>query len=176
MSDITATEFSRILEVERLPKNGLNMSELASADECVALAERYKIEGVSAFNLKADVTAWRKKGLHVKATVMATITQICVISLDAFDQDITEAFDVVMLPDSMLKPSDDEEDGDQPEAIIDGKADIGELAVQYLALAIDLYPRKTSDSFGYIEDDGVNDNLAKESPFAALEGLKEKSD
>lgn len=168
-------EFSRIIEVARLPKHGLEVIETASADECRALAARYKLDAVRAFSLNADIMTWRKKGLQIKATVIAKLTQICVVTLEPFEQELTENFEVLMLPEEMLKPDENEDGMEQPEAVIDGQADIGELAAQYLALALDPYPRKTADAFSYIEDDGTGDTQAKISPFAALASLKDKS-
>ena len=60
---------------------------------------------------------------------------------------------------------------DAPDPIIGGLVDLGQVAVEFLALGLDPYPRKPGVVFEYREDDG-----AEESPFAKLVKLKSKPD
>ena len=58
-------------------------------------------------------------------------------------------------------------DDEPPEPLVDGTLDLGGLAVEFLILGIDPYPRKAGAQFSppKAEDAG-------EHPFAALESLK----
>ena len=63
----------------------------------------------------------------------------------------------------------DLEGEDVPDHFDGNEADLSDLIVETLALAIDLYPRRDSDS---IESLGVSLDEGKDNPFAALEALK----
>ena len=58
-----------------------------------------------------------------------------------------------------------------PETIIDGVIDIGELAAQFLALALDPYPRAPGVALDQVWSDG---DEPTSSPFAAIEKLKRR--
>ena len=58
-------------------------------------------------------------------------------------------------------------EADPPEPIVDGAIDLGGITLEFLALALDPYPRKPGASFeSSAGDTGI------ESPFAALAKLK----
>jgi len=191
------TEFSRIVKAANVPPHGLHVTETATADECQALAGRYMIEAVKYFEVEADIKIWRKQGLHVKALMRADIIQTCIVTLEAMENNIEERFEVFMLPENMLasyvkkanKADKAEliEDLDVPDVLVDGQCDIGELAAQYLSLALDPYPRKqgaqsayldtmTEDTSGQRDDKGQAETSAedKSHPFAMLAKLKRK--
>jgi hypothetical protein len=65
--------------------------------------------------------------------------------------------------------SSDEED--PPEPLVDGVADLGVLATEFLILGIDPYPRKPEAAFEAPEID-----TAESKPFAALAKLKRGDD
>jgi len=191
------TEFSRIVKAANVPPHGLHVTETATADECQALAGRYMIEAVKHFEVEADIKTWRKQGLHVKAWIKADIIQTCIVTLEAIENNIEEQFEVFMLPENMLashvakaKKADKAElieDLDMPDVLVDGQCDIGELAAQYLSLALDPYPRKqgaqpayldtmTQDTSGRRDDREQAETSAddKSHPFAKLAKLKRK--
>jgi hypothetical protein len=58
---------------------------------------------------------------------------------------------------------------DPPESLSDGKVDLGAIAVEFLLLGIDPYPRKPGAEFSPLKSEDGN---AK--PFAALEALKKR--
>lgn len=182
------TEFSRIVKAANVPPHGLHVTEAATADECQALAGRYMIEAVKRFELEADIRIWRKQGLHVKALMKADITQTCIVTLEAIENNIEERFEVFLLPENMLashSTSADKaeliQDLDMPDVLVDGQCDIGELAAQYLSLALDPYPRKQGAQSAYL-DEMTEDSRAqvetsaqdKSHPFAKLAKLKRK--
>jgi hypothetical protein len=61
---------------------------------------------------------------------------------------------------------------DDPEPIYDGIIDLGEVAAQFLGLALDDFPRGADEPYG--DHFEVSEEDAKPNPFAALEQLKEK--
>jgi hypothetical protein len=67
------------------------------------------------------------------------------------------------------------EEYEDPEPLVDGKVDVGELASQYLSLAIDPYPHAPGvEPVG--EDPEIELKRDKENPFAALQALKKEND
>lgn len=173
-------EFSRVIEIDHLPAKGMALTETAQAEECTALTKRYKIDALNFFRLTAQLTPWRKRGVRIKAHIEAKMTRQCVVTLESFEQEVKEDFELLMLPEEMMEPVR-EDDMDAPEALIDGKVDIGELGAQYLALAIDPYPKKSDAVFSHIEDaapdampDSTKDKRSN-SPFAILGALKNKN-
>ncbi len=177
---MTKNEFSRVIEIDRLPAKGMALTETALAEECAALTRRYKIDALNFFRLTAQLTPWRKKGVRIKAHIEAQMTRQCVVTLEPFEQDVKEDFELLMLPEEMMESVRDD-DMAAPEALIDGKVDIGELGAQYLALAIDPYPKKSDAIFSHIEDatsDATPDSAKEKqssSPFAILGALKNKN-
>jgi uncharacterized metal-binding protein YceD (DUF177 family) len=114
-----------------------------------------------------------RSGSRVTVTgrLTAQVRQICVVSLDEFDSPIDEPIEI-LFDKNAPDPSDPAAlRDDAPDPIIGGVVDLGQVAVEFLALGLDPYPRKPGVVFEYREDDG-----AEESPFAKLVKLKSKPD
>ncbi len=171
-------EFSREVDIKHVPQKGQSLREQASQEECASLAARYKIDGVKSFELEVDIVKWKKSALRAKGKVKAVLVQECVVSLALFEQEVEEAFSVLLLPDYMMQ-TDNASTPDAPadldredeEVLVDGKADIGELAVQMLSLGIDPHPRKSDVPFSY--EESVPENDTTENPFHILKNLKD---
>ena len=162
-------EFSRIVDIAKISPKGLRLKETASADECAALTKRFDIRAVKSFTMQLEVSPWRKKGLRAVGQATAEIEQICGVTLDPMQSRIEEPLDIFLLPEHMTQPVEADENLDMPDSLVDGKADLGEIAVQCLSLAIDPYPRSQAAPLEHIESREVEDN-----PFAALKQLQEK--
>ena len=64
---------------------------------------------------------------------------------------------------------------EDPEKIIGGKIDLGEVVTQHLSLAIDPYPHKEGVKYEYGDDEPEKVPEAfKNNPFAALKDWKSK--
>ena len=65
-------------------------------------------------------------------------------------------------------------DSDPPDAIVNGAIDLGALAVEFLTLALDPYPRKPGAEFAASDGAGLADHGDQDSgnPFAALAKLR----
>lgn len=170
---MTALEFSREVDLKKIPQNGLRFSERASEEELLALASRYKLDAVLSFQIEADISSWRKKGIQAVGQVSAILQQTCVVTLEVFEQSLEESFNTLFLPANMIQETDDP-DADIPEAMQDGVADVGELAVQVLALGIDPHPRKPDVEFQY--QGSAADSAPDETvnPFKVLKDLHKK--
>ena len=61
---------------------------------------------------------------------------------------------------------------DQPEPLVDGKIDVGEVVAQFLAVAMNPYPRKDGAKVADVVKS--EDEEERPNPFAKLAGLKDK--
>lgn len=109
----------------------------------------------------------------IAGRLTASVEPICVVSLEPFPQAIDEPVEIRFAPlaliERMTKRAEENEDEDfePPDEIVEGAIDFGALAVEFLALALDPYPRKPGAVFA-----GGDPAPERESPFAALAGLK----
>ena len=186
-----AIEFSRPLKIEHIDKSGKPIEIEASPDEMIALANRFDLLSIEFMN--ADFTVKPTDGgtkFSVKGTVRASVTQQSIVSGDSvetpIEQDITAwyaDYDRVASFEKARKQKEREETADEyeikskeedPERVMNGAIDLGEVAAQFLGLALDEFPRTKDEEAGsgdYIE---VNPEDTKDNPFAALAQLKEK--
>lgn len=156
-----------------VPETGQHVSLVADAQIRAALAARAGLRELPHLTAEFDVSHHGQQGLRVVGRVAATVGQNCVVTLDPIDGEIDEPVDVVFLPAGAtpagsveLNPAA-EDDG--PETLVDGTADLGRLATEFLMLSIDPYPRKPDAVFEppAAADDGSS------HPFAALAALKD---
>ena len=135
----------------------------------------------------------RSGSIQAMGTVVADLTQACVVSLAPVTAHIEEEFEGWFGDKSSAvsfararhereaKKGHVEaevlEESIDPEPIVGGKADIGELATQYLSLALDPYPHAEGVAYEFSAGPATKDaegaNLRK-SPFEALKDWKEK--
>jgi hypothetical protein len=136
----------------------------------------------------------------VRGEMRARVTQICVVSLDPFESELVEPIDVTFAPapGAEVHPTGSSARGaraatarrqrqnrepapvlprfeadDPPDPIINGHADLGALVAEFLALALEPYPRKPGVAF---DTEVVSPaEPAASNPFAELEKLKRKS-
>lgn len=149
-----------------------------TADPAVRTAVARLAGLVELARLEADFDVRRlgRDGLRVEGVVSATATQTCVVSLDPLVAEINEPVDVMFSADTAEAepPAEPERLGaldtpDPPERLIDGTIDLGGLAVEFLLLGLDPYPRKPD---AVLEAPAPTGDAADAGPFAALAALK----
>ena len=193
-------EWPRRIDVSEIGTNPYKSSISATELERKDVARRLKLDSINF--LAADYVLQREAGsniIHVSGTVNATVVQPCVISLEKIEEKISEDFEswyadesqavslarvrqdrISRLVDSEVPVLEEKED---PEAVIDGKIDLGELAVQFLSLAVSPFPRaegsvKASTApVGGPEGEvyasaGEETTGPRRNPFAALKNWK----
>ncbi|GAC1336420.1 MAG: DUF177 domain-containing protein [Beijerinckiaceae bacterium] len=194
--------FSRPLAVDEVPPEGLDLMVSATEAERQALAAQDGLAGLAKLEGALHIAPWGKAGLAVSGEMRARVTQICVVSLDPFDSELVEPIDVKFAPaqgaEAEPKPTGSSARGaraatarrqrenrepvpvvppfeadDPPDPIFDGHADLGALVAEFLALALDPYPRKPGVAFDTKVLSGAE--ATAHNPFAELEKLKRKS-
>jgi hypothetical protein len=137
-----------------------------------AIAKTVGVADVLRLDACFDLTRHGREGLRVLGRVSATVNQSCVVTLEPVQNEIDEAVDLVFHPQARLADSAGEGplsiDAGEPEALNDGVVDLGMIAVEFLILGIDPYPRKPGAVF---EAPATKDAAAH--PFAALAALQQ---
>jgi uncharacterized metal-binding protein YceD (DUF177 family) len=159
---------SRPVSVARLPEEGLEVAIAATAEERSELARDFNVEAIpelrGVFRLRGS-----ERRVHVEGRVSAKVTQICVVTLEPFDSDVEEDVKVEFAPPAVVASENAgaNPDHEPPDEITDGQIDVGALTAEFLALALDPYPRKPGVSFSF-----ESGEPGAESPFTGLKKLK----
>lgn len=171
-------EFSRPVTVDALGDGGAFAAE-AAPPERAALAARYQVPGVRALRYRAEVRPWGPGGWRVSGEVEAELTQICVVTLEPIDTKLREPFERFLAPARRLDEAAELLDAEMDEALepLTEAIDLGEIAAEAAALAIDPYPRKPDAAFeGAVKGPpGVAPMTDEDArPFARLAALKDE--
>jgi uncharacterized metal-binding protein YceD (DUF177 family) len=168
MTPETVGPLSRLVDIMRIPPRGQEVHVEATAEECAALARDFGLPGIQALSGDYHLQA-SANGIHVTGAVQASITQICVTTLEPFDSMIEEEVEVDFAEPSGMpaEPPTDIHEYEPPDEIVNGQIDLGALTAEFLVLGLDPYPRKPGVDFSY--RDPADE---KDSPFAALNKLK----
>ena len=159
------TELIRPVAIDRIGTAGLEIGVQAEPAELAPIAERLQLPAIAALRCDFQLRRLEDSVIAASGTLSAEVTQICVVSLDEFPQSIVEPFEVRFVPEGT------ETDDDDPEAPDEipypaGAIDLGEAAIEQLALALDPYPRKPG------LDEPEPEETGAPNPFAALAGLR----
>ncbi|HEX3502788.1 MAG TPA: DUF177 domain-containing protein [Xanthobacteraceae bacterium] len=162
--------------LEDIPETGEHFDLEADAAVRAAVAGVAGLRDLPRLQASFDVTRRGADGLHVSGSVLATVGQTCVVTLEPVDNEIEETVDLIFVPRA-AEPAVGEEKDDQarprdvkwndPEPLIGGTIDLGALAIEFLILGLDPYPRKPGVVFESPPEDEPDP-----SPFAALAELK----
>lgn len=133
-------EVSRPLALDRVGPSGITVPVQADPAELPAVAARLGVPAVQ--SLRCDFRLRRVGGvIEAQGDLSASLTQQCVVSLDDFDSVVRDQFVVHFVP---AGTEDEDPEPDAPDQIpFDGSMiDLGEAAVEQLALTLDPYPRR----------------------------------
>jgi len=172
----TKPEFSRLIATPK-PGASVNIAETATAQERAALAERFGALEVGAFSVRATYRG-QTDGALLSGAVSARLTQQCVVTMEPVESRIEEPFErrFAATPRDEAPVEFDPEAEDPPEPL-GPEIDIGEIAAETAALAIDPYPRAPGAALQQTSAAPpgaapLDDAAAK--PFAGLAALKRK--
>jgi len=164
-----------------VPDGGLEQRREATPAERASVAEMLAIEGLNRLASHYQIRRIANERYRLTGTVEATVTQLCVVSLEPVQETIATAFDESFWPDVEIVPStSDEREHEalaliEPEPIRDGAIDVGRIVYETLAAALDPYPRKAGAAFEWHDPGAHESEQVTDSPFAALIKLRQKS-
>lgn len=161
------SEVSRLVALDRIGAARFEVVVEAKPEELEPLARRLLIPAVHrmhcAFRLRrvdADV-------IEAEGLLEAEVVQTCAVSSEPIVQDVSDVFELQFVPAGSEAAEDDLEAPDQ--IPYSGHAlDLGEAAVEQLALALEPYPRKPET------DEAMPEDAKPPSAFAALAALRRK--
>lgn len=190
--ELTEQEWSHFYDVDDLESKPETLTIEASDEELQDVARRFGVNAIK--GAKATLTLNREQGgriIHVTGSFEAQVTQECVVSGDPVETTLSEALEGwfadkektvsfaaakrerdVSQSHGEIELVPEEED---PEPIIEGVIDLGELVTQHISLALPEYPHKDGVQHEYSDDSIEIDEKSplRKNPFEALKDWKE---
>jgi uncharacterized protein DUF177 involved in 23S rRNA accumulation len=159
--------------VDDIADTGQHFDLVADAAVRAAVARVAGLRDLPRLEASFDVTPRGAGGLRVAGLVSATVGQNCVVTLEPLANEVEEAIDLVFVQRQMPARQDGDAAGEphdvkwnDPEPLIGGVVDLGALAVEFLMLGLDPYPRKPGAVF-----ERPQVRQPEGGPFAALAKL-----
>ncbi|WP_274424025.1 YceD family protein [Chelativorans sp. YIM 93263] len=149
--DIDKSPVSFEMKVGNLPASGTTITIDAAPSQRAEMSRLHDVLSVERFHAELTVRPWKKDGVRVTGDVEADITQACVVTLEPLAAHINEPVTALFVPDGsrLARMGRDEgeivleaEGEDPPEPFEGDTLDLGAVAEEFFALAIDPYPRK----------------------------------
>ncbi len=165
-----------------LPEAGRRVERVATPGECAAVAKDLGLAGCSRLVVTYHVRPLPGGRYRVEGRIGADIEQPCVVTLEPVAQTIDEPIDVTFSPDGDRREdtSSEREILSEPdiEPLADGRIEVGRVAFELLAAAIDPYPRRPGAELDpnhpAVRVEGQGLGTGEASPFAVLAKLKDK--
>lgn len=195
-SEFLENEWSHLVNADEIESKALRLT--ISPDQAARSRLIRRLNILSLDDLEAKLSLSRASGsgtIHVKGEVRADITQRCVVTMEPVKDTIKESFEAWFTDrskalsfakarqDKKVKKGHIEipmlEEHEDPEPIIDGKIDLGELVTQHVSLGINPYPHAKGVVYEHGDEDAQPVQAQApnvENPFAALKDWKDKFD
>lgn len=183
MEDVKPLSYE--VNVNHIAANPVTVKINASPDECAALAQIWNVLGVKDLSADVRLTRWKRDGIKVFGSIIASLEQQCVISLNPLETKVEETFESHFVPENsrLARPDHradqeliiDIDSPDSPDTFSGHTIDIGSVVAEFTAMNIDPYPKRADaqlDPKYLLNDQVLNDK--PRSPFAALQKIKDK--
>ncbi|OUJ16118.1 DUF177 domain-containing protein [Acetobacter sp. DsW_063] len=188
MADHESLEFSRPILVRSLrsSQSGAPREVSIEANEIErnAMARRLGLPAIASFSCRYRLNAEARGRVLAEATLTTRLTQICVVTLEPFEDALVERFAVRFVPETDMREDDlSDVDSIDETPYAGDNIDIGEAATEQLGLILDPYPRRPGveipaewrgDEGGAGNSDERENDGPTRRPFAALEQLKRR--
>ena len=160
-------DFSYPLQIDELNQGEQSYMLRADKAQLETLKEILQVPAVNYFEADIKLKFQKKRGiLDVSGQVRAGLGLISVISLEPFDRDYKTDFTLTFDTNAtyeQIRELDEDIEADIPDIVIGGRIDLGDIAIEQLALVMEDHPRQDGEEFSpLIEDDAP----LRENPFA----------
>lgn len=181
-------EWSWKIDCGEIAKEKQDVTIRANEDARRAVAKRIGVRKIDSLEVTAGL--YRQDGghvIHVEGVITARLWQDCVVTLEPVVSDIRESFESFFADSDHVvtfsaasrrlrhKNKDNEipmlDENEDPEPVENGEIDLGEVATQYLSLAVNPYPHAPGAAHAE-GDEGETLRQPSElrrNPFAALQ-------
>ena len=161
-------------EIVRLNEIGGGLHRRLQPDDAARarIARTLDLASLDAFEAELSLAPARE-GWRLSGRVVASAVQTCGITLEPLPVEIDQRFAVDLVEADEPVATDEIDvavDDNAPDLIEDGRIDLGQYAVEQLALALDPFPRKPGAEFVQPEEP------AEISPFAVLKAFRPADD
>lgn len=170
---MSGVEFARPQRVDTIGDEARTVEIDADAQERAALAKRFDLIAIERltgkFTIRRDAA-----GILAEGRVAAAVTQACSITGDPLPATVDESVALRFVPEDD-SGQDEVELGDGDIDVIPydgGTIDLGEVAAETMALALDPFPRGPNAEAALREAGVLSEEQA--GPFGALAALKDK--
>lgn len=168
------------IRLDSMPRTGRDLDLTVDKGERELLAEELDILSIDRLQVKLHAVRFRG-GIRVTGRLTAVVVQQSVVTFEPVTQEIGEPIDRIFLPGAEKQfagPANAEvfvdlEGEDIPDHFDGNEADLTDLIVETIALALDPYPRAAGES---IEELGLGKIEEEVHPFASLKKLKQDLD
>lgn len=168
------------IRLDSMPVAGRDVHVAPPDAERAALAVAIGVSSLESLEVRLHAVKFRG-GIRVTGRLTGEVTQPSVVTLEPVRQPISEPIDRIFLPGGEKEYAAaanaeifvDLAGDDVPDHFEGNEADLTDLIVETLALAVDLYPREAGAN---LDDLGFKPDLDETSPFAALKALKPKDE
>lgn len=173
-----ASDFSRVVETDRIGDKGHTLTIEATGDERRRLAKRLDLLDLPALSAEVVLTAGKIAGsVRLQVNLAADVVQSCVVTTEPVATRLADSFELVYVPVAGSSAPRDQREvevdslaADPPEPLIEGRIDVGEVVAEHLALAIDPYPRLPGAELPEAVD--AAEDTPTQRPFEVLRRLK----
>lgn len=167
--------FSFPILIDELSQFEKKFNLKAKEEDLAYLAEVLKVPAVKSFSAEIKVKLKHKEHrLDVWGSIKAELELQSVVSLNYFTKVYEPEFALVYdtkMTYKELKEIDTDIDDDVPDIIVDGKIDLGQIAIEQLALVMEDYPRQEGEVFAF-SSEFDEETTEKQNPFSILAKLK----
>lgn len=178
--ETAAPPWSVPVRISEVPEEGRSYRLEADERTRARVAGTVSVEAIPSLRATFTLTRQGRDGLHVTGEVTALIGQTCVVTLEPMQSEVAEPVDITFTaagkrsaPSVTVELTPDA--ADPPEPLENGILDLGRVAVEFLALGIDPYPRKEGVAFAPPMSEADAAEIASAHPFAVLQVLKKGS-
>ncbi len=177
-SETAPAPLSRILKVDAID-DGASGEIVATEPELATIAGLLDLVRLEGLTLDYRFMHGGGGRLRLAGRLKADVTQTCVVSLDPIDARIDMPLELEFWPEALLATAETNAEVpgsviilESPEPIVDGRIDLGAVAYETLATALDPYPKREGISFDWSQNEANQAQDAQSGPFAALAALK----
>ena len=179
VKETSAPAWSVPVRISDIPEEGRSYGLDADERTREAIARSVGVESISRLHAAFTLTRQGRDGLHVSGEITARVGQTCVVTLEPMQSDIAEPLDIAFTAAGKRAPSAvavelSVDAAEPPEPLENGIIDLGRVAVEFLTLGIDPYPRREGVAFEAPVSERDAAEAAVAHPFAALEALKKR--
>ena len=179
-SEADRAVLSRTLRVDEI-RDGTSGEIAVTKTEMDAIARMLDLVALDGLTFLYRLDHGGGGRLHLTGRLHANVTQTCVVSLDPVEANLDVPVEVEFWPAPLVEQLERsaEEAGtlgllDWPEAVVDGRIDLGPVIYETLATALEPYPKREGVSFDWSQGPSEEVGSAKSGPFAALAALKRR--